>query len=212
MTYDPLTPPSGAQNISVTRPQITTNFTQLNTIFDNDHWKYNETVSARRGYHRQITYPVPLTVDPATSTNTGSLYTKADVNDTSARPQLYFQNINGVNNVWQITNRFHNSISNNGYWVFSNGTLGDKSLIAMWGNVPAATSSIPAIAFPTISNYVGAPIGFPNSCFGVFLSQFGNSATTAPKIIVDTFGTQQFTVKISAGVAGTVLYWFAVGN
>lgn len=212
MVYIPNTPANGAENISVSQPKIKENFNQLNTIFAEDHFTWNDTSSAKRGLHKQLTFPDVLAADPVIGSDLGILYPKADSKDTSARAQMYFENQTALGKVFQITNRFINSISNNGYLMLPNGTDTNKSIIIMWGNVPAATSAIPAIVFPTISNYVGGPVGFPTSCFGVFLTQLGNSASGAPTIILNAFGSTQFTVRISASVPGTVLYWLAIGN
>ena len=210
--YDPNVPVSGSENISVSQPKIMNNFQQLNTIFEFDHWTWNNATVANRGLHRQISFPSVLGADPAIGSNQGILYTKGDPNDVSARPQMYFENTTAGGKIFQITNRFINSQANNGYIILPNGTDTNRSIIVMWGNVNASSSSIPAIMFPTISNYTGAPQGFPNLCFGIFLTQEGPSASGAPTIILNTFGTQQFTVRISASVPGTTLYWLAIGN
>lgn len=217
MTYTPNTPANGAENISVSQPKITTNFQQLNTLFDRDHYAWNDLTSSNRALHRQITFPAPLVADPGTSTNRGSFYTKADVNDTSARPQLYFENINGVNAVQQITNRFKDA-SAQGYWMLPNGSPNQPSLILMWGfnTGPFSSGSSTLITFPqVITNYVypGLPAtGFPNNCFNVQITmEVGDNDTKTVNLSSTSITRTGFRVRANVTTFNAV-YWFAIGN
>jgi hypothetical protein len=213
MTYTPNTPANGAENIAISQPKITTNFQQLNTIFDADHYTWNFATSSQRGLHRQITFPAPLVADPSTSTLKGSFYTKEDVNDTSARPQLYFQNINGVNAVQQITNRFKDA-STEGYWMLSNGSLNNPSLIIMWGTITGLSSGTAITQnFHTIANYVGGPSGFPNNCFNVQLTLANQDNSTSPSKTATVYSISKTRFKYNLNSsANDAIYWFAIGN
>lgn len=217
MTYTPSTPASGAENISVSQPKIKANFESINTYIQRDHYAFDDLTSSLRGLHQQITFPAPLAVDPSTSSLRGSFYTKADVNDSSARPQLFFQNINGVNNVQQITNRFKDS-STQGYWMLPNGTLNHPSLILMWGfDVgPFSSSGSTLITFPqVITNYAypGLPAtGFPNNCFNVQITmEVGDNTTKTVNLSTSSITRTGFRVRASATTFNAV-YWFAIGN
>jgi hypothetical protein len=59
MTFDP-TIPNANHFISADQPQITINFSQLNSIFDIDHIKYDDGTAGNRGKHKQVTLIAPV--------------------------------------------------------------------------------------------------------------------------------------------------------
>ncbi len=92
MTYNPSIPAINTR-IDQTYNLITTNFTQLNNIFANDHYEWNFITAGDRGLHRKTTL-LEQGADPAAGANRGEVYTK-DVGgitelfyryDTSANP------------------------------------------------------------------------------------------------------------------------------
>ena len=211
MTYNPNIPNPG-DNISDSQPQIKINFQQLENIFGNDHFPWDYATAAQRGQHQQVNFPVPLVVDPSTNTNRGTLYTKADVNDTSARPQMYYQNINGVNAVQQVTNRFHDS-SANGYWMIPLGSITNPSIIFMWGKEASGVQGNNAVSFNTINNYNPPGTKFPTNVFNVQVQiiSSNNANPTAKSATVTSVTTSGFTAVLTEN-ATSGFYWFAIGN
>lgn len=59
MTFDP-TIPNATHFVSADQPQITINFSQLNSIFDIDHVKYNDATVGNRGKHKQVSLIAPV--------------------------------------------------------------------------------------------------------------------------------------------------------
>lgn len=102
MTYDP-TVPGATQRISDTQSPIQTNFDEANTIFDEDHYTYNDSSGAPpppglRGFHRKTTFN-DQAGDPTPQTDTYILYSKAD---SGGDVELF--GIDTNSNVTQLTN------------------------------------------------------------------------------------------------------------
>lgn len=93
--YDPNTP-TGTQNLSVAQPKIQNNFSQLNTIFNSDHYSFDNTDISSRGLHKKVTFPGVLVSDPVNVDEQGCLYTKS----VDAKTQLFFDN---ETQVYQLT-------------------------------------------------------------------------------------------------------------
>lgn len=74
MTYDPNTPVS-SHLVSVDISNMNTNFSQLNTIFNSDHFNYVSAPPSNRGQHKQITFPV-IPTPPVLVGDAGAVYTK----------------------------------------------------------------------------------------------------------------------------------------
>jgi hypothetical protein len=211
--YDPLIPQAN-DLISQSQADILNNFGQLESIFNTDHWTWDSTPSANRGLHRQISFPAALGSDPSLGSNVGYLFLKNDPNDTASKPQLYFKN---SSNTYQVSNRFRSS-GTTGYWMADNGsgTTG-STMITMWGSasIPSSpTSGQVPVAFPTMSNYTGAPIGFPNNLYNVQFSVQCTSSNNQPSVCIDTsgFSTTGFTIRYSSGGTAATVYWTAIGN
>ncbi len=97
MTYNPNIP-FGAQNISQGQVTIQTNFSQLETIFDNDHYTWDNATVANRGRHRQITIPAYI-ADPNPTNPSSVLYTKDAGGGFTG---LYFQNDSTAADVYPL--------------------------------------------------------------------------------------------------------------
>lgn len=207
MTFNPLIPQAN-NLISDSQSDILNNFTQQNTVFDNDHYTFNFATSANRGLHRKISFPASLGSDPALAGNAGYIFLKDDTNDTSLRPQVFYKN---NTETLQVTNRFH-SAANSGYIQLPGG------IIMMWGNVniPASpTSDQILVTFPTMANHIVGAAGFPTALFNVQFSLKCSSSASLPTVCIGTssFSTTGFQIRYSSGqgVASTC-YWYAIGN
>ncbi len=209
--YNPNIPNAG-DNISDSQPQIKINFQQLENIFGNDHFTWDDATTSQRGQHQQVNFPVPLVADPSTNTNRGTLYTKADVNDSSARPQMFYQNINGVNNVQQMTNRFKDT-GINGYWMMPLGSPNFPSLIFMWGKEASGVQGNNNVTFNTMANYTPVTVGFPNAVLNIQVQVISsnNANPTAKSATVANIATTGFTAVLTENATGG-FYWFAIGN
>lgn len=90
MTYDP-TVPGAAQRISDTQAPIQTNFSESNTIFNEDHYTFNDPSGAPpppglRGFHRKVTL-VEQAVAPSAFADIGTVYTA----DNGGRTDLFYR-------------------------------------------------------------------------------------------------------------------------
>lgn len=202
MTYDP-TIPILTNNISVDATQMQINFDQANTLFDNDHWTFNDANSANRGYHRQVYFPQASASDPAIGAFAGVFFNKNDTRDTSTKPQLFFKN----GSTYQITNRFFDA-STNGYYMLPTGVL------LMWGYRTGVATGTQTVTFPTIANYIysgGQTQGFPNALFNVQLTIENDSAQDGGSVYKSgTVDKKKFEFRVTTG--GGNVYWFAIGN
>lgn len=203
MTYTPDIP-KPTDNISTSQGQLRTNFNQLENIFSNDHYTWDDPTSggAYRGYHKQVYFPVASASNPSLGSFASVFFSKNDPNDASSRPQLYFKN---VTETLQVTNRFHSAVTN-GYVMLPGG------IILMWGFVANPGSGNHSQIFNVIANYTGGPAGFPNNCFNVQLTLNGTSSGTQNTILDqgNPFTKDEFFYRMSA--SGPDFYWFAIGN
>lgn len=85
MTYNP-TIPQANDLISQSQGQIQTNFSQADTIFDANHYTFDNATVANRGKHRYSSY-VEQGSDPATAAGDVAIYSK----DSGTRPVLFFR-------------------------------------------------------------------------------------------------------------------------
>jgi hypothetical protein len=202
MTYNPNIP-NATDNISVSQNDLKINFQQLENIFDNDHYTWDFATTANRGAHRQVNFKLPI-ADPAVVATESFVYSKADPKDTGNNSQLYFKNILGIK---QLTNRFLGSAID-GYAILSEG------IILMWGKEiggPFGSNQVP-VFFPTMTNYAGAPVGFPNNCFNVQCTGALLDNTAKSVGIRDgTLAANGFTAQLSSVSLGS-FFWFAIGN
>ena len=85
MTYNPSIPQPG-DVISQSQGQILTNFSQLDTVFAQDHIELDDSTAADRGKHKQVTLK-KLSAGPATTSTEIALYTK----DVSGTTRLFYR-------------------------------------------------------------------------------------------------------------------------
>lgn len=201
MTYDP-TIPAASDILSQSQVDIQTNFSELNSLFNRDHFKWNDATSSFRGYHRQITFPKVRSSAPPATGDTGILFPLADTKDTSLRTQLYF--VNQSSSI-QVTNRF--AAATDPGWIMLN--KGIIFIWAFWANTGSGTQNVD---FPVIPNLVGASGGgFPNTCLSVTCTAVQNDNTAKPVAIkTGSLSATKFTIKLSdTSIDG--IYYFAVG-
>lgn len=150
MTYNPAIPQS-TDLISNSQPQILTNFSQLNTLFDLNHFTWNDGTTGNRGLHRKIDFPTPTTVSAPTG-NDSVLYPKTVAGAT----ELFFDNATVST---QLTGGA-SSLAGSGYVTFPGG------LIMQWGVTSVSGSGT-----------VTYPLAFPNAVFIVQITPENNSRT-----------------------------------
>lgn len=212
MTYNPLIP-IGTDNISVDRGYMQINFQQANLLFNNDHFTFDDATLANRGYHRQVYFPEATIGNPSLGGFAGVFFCQNDPLDTSSKPQLYWKN---SSNTYQISNRFRSSGSS-GYWMMDNGGgTTSTMMIMMWGSasIPSSGSGTVTVTFPTMTNYTGAPTGFPNNNYNVTLGIQSSSAGNFASICIDTsgFSTTGFKLRYTGGTVASTVFWQAIGN
>lgn len=185
MTYN-ANIPQPTDNLSVSQGQLLGNFMALDSIFNLDHFTWDDTTNggAYRGFHRKITLPVVQPSDPATPVSS-VLYTKTVTN-----AELFFKN--AANVVTQLTGLPQN-IVNNGSYTFPGG------LIIKFG-----TQLIPNSG-PNVGKVVyGTP--FPTQTFSIVITG-NNFSSEASK--VDAFTNAGFTSN--SNINGNIFY-ISIGN
>lgn len=193
MTYNPSIP-QGSDNLSTSQGQILNNFTQLNNIFDFNHFTWNDPTSANRGLHRKIDFPSPTTVAPPAG-NASVLYPKT----VSAVTSLYFDNAVGSSVVWR-------GGSTNGLVSVSSSNL----------TLPNGLQFSYGIGTTNGSGDATVSFNFPNNLYSATLTRVitgGNNRGfvewgSAP---TKTSGAVRMLDSSGSGIAGT-FHWFAVGN
>ncbi len=91
MTYNPSIP-QPTNLISNSQSQLLANFGQLNTQFGVDHDKFNTGSGNGTGWHKQVTFIAPLSMDPTPASGQGIAYTKT----VSGAEQLFYINSEGA--------------------------------------------------------------------------------------------------------------------
>lgn len=223
--YDPLIPAAN-DLISDSQADIQNNFSELNTLYDVDHQKWNAGTAAYRGKHKKMTFPEAYTsgTAPALGSDLGILFPQIDPKESaSPRPQMYWKNQQGGGTTFQVTNRFYNATT--GYYMLPFGTAANPSLIFMWGIVAAslftnaAGASFFDVTLPSMSNYAYTgpqTAGFPNNLLNVQLTTSYDDGTN--KVVhLDNSGLPP--TKESFRILMTVnktdfdfVHWFAIGN
>lgn len=185
--------PQPNDNLSTSQGQLLNNFGQLNTIFAFDHYTWNDATTGSRGFHKKVTFPVPITI--AAPTGTSSVFYSKLV---SSVPSPYFDTAAGSRCLWyggsttgavSITT---GSTPSNGKMIFPNG------ITLQWGS--AAVTDNVAVSFPYT---------FPNNCFNVTLCGVRDSITQR-LLWLKSFTTSNFTVRTDS--SGFSVSWIAIGN
>lgn len=185
MTYDPNIP-QASDLISQSQSQIQTNFSQADSIFDQDHFTFDDATVADRGKHRQSTY-VELGADPTTAADEIALYSK----DTSGSTRLYLRQ-ESAGTVVQMSGRDPTAGS-------SGETFLPGGLLLKWGNIVSASNA-------STQNF-STP--FPNNCYVVVVTE--NIASSLSTVGVNGFTTTGFTFRTGAG-GGVPITYIAIGN
>lgn len=157
--------PQGVDNLSVSQGQILNNFDQLAILFDNDHFTWDNSVSANRGYHRQVTFKVPLSVDPSISGNDSQIYSKI----ISGVTQLFFANSSGAN---QLTG-LPTTVGTNGSFTLPNGFIVKFGRFTIPSGNLITTVTFPGGAFPNnvlLVPVIGNTDANPSNGAGIKLS------------------------------------------
>lgn len=198
MTFNPAIP-QATDLISNSQPQLLTNFGQLNTIFDEDHFTWNDGTDggADRGLHRQVTIPVPLVADPTVTGDDAQIYTKAVAGFT----EPFYANSTDAATMWY------------------GGTTDGLVTTTVGGNKSNGSMEFPVkTKLKWGSQLLGSGIGqtvtfdsaFPTSCASVQISIIDPGATSIIAVVQQgSISRTSFGVNTSAPV--TILYW-AVGK
>lgn len=195
MTYNPGIP-NPTDLISNSQSAIKTNFTQLNTIFDEDHYKWNDAETANRGLHRKVSI---ADVDaPGAQVNPASIiYTKSVTGVISP----YFKNAVGDSVIWRggSSNGLASSTLNgpftSGSFVFPNG------VIMKWGYATNKTDGS-NINMNAVSPAFAA-------CSMVQVTGIANTDDDE-SLWVSNYTASNITVRTSFGSVN--VQWFAIGN
>ena len=188
--------PQGTDNLSNSQVQMLNNFTELNTIFDADHYTWNNITSANRGLHRQVTLPAVLGADPTPAGAASSIYSKTF----SAATTLFFANSAGNGALWYGgTGPGKVTSTTAGNDSVGTMTLGN-GIIFKWGVFNVSTASTPYL-FVT---------PFPTACFQVLVSS-GSAAGTIDISVVDgTIAAAGFSARVNSGTHPC--HFIAIGN
>jgi hypothetical protein len=182
MSYNPAIPQS-TDLISNSQPQILANFSQLNTIFDFNHFTWNDATAANRGLHRKIDFPTPTTVSAPTG-NDSVLYPKT----VAAATELVFDNA-----------ALSMQITNSALAVASGeGMLPGGLLIKCGSGSILNGNSTQAVVFTT---------AFPTGTLSVVCGP-DNTNTIIQSDLVTTAG---FNAKRLGTSGSASFYWIAIG-
>lgn len=202
MTYNPSIPQTGTR-IDATYNLITTNFSQLNTIFANDHYEWNYATTSKRGRHKQVFFDGNPPALPSISTGQsvifgfgGELFQRANADATQT--QLTYQG----NPIWK-----GGSLGGNGLVTSTQSQSGrmalPNGLYFIWGFQANPVDN-------TAVNFQGG--GFPNNCFSVVCTPV-RAGTTERSFYISTGSVTKakFNVRTDSSDFDGV-YYFAVGN
>lgn len=175
MTFNNSIPQPG-DFISQSQSQILTNFAQLYTVFGQDHIEYDDSTTADRGKHKQVTMK-ELAVAPATTATEMALYTK----DVSGTTRLFYRQPSSGTEV-QMTGAF--LAAQNGHSLLFGG------IKIVWGrDTIASGTGTKAVTF--VSAFSGAP-------YSVVATPY---ASTIPGSSPREFGIQDATIALGGFTA-----------
>lgn len=146
MTYNNSIPQPG-DFISQSQSQILTNFSQLYSVFAQDHIEYDDSTATDRGKHKQVTLK-ELAIKPGTTATEIALYTKA----VSGTTQLFYETSTGTE--VQMTGPF--TAAQNGHCLLSMGLkmVWGRDTVPSGGNTKAVTyvSAFGAAPYSVVTN------------------------------------------------------------
>lgn len=188
--------PQATDNLSTSQGQILNNFTQLDTIFNIDHFKFDDNNTSARGMHRQINFPTTLVSDPTLSGAASEIYTKT----ISAVGEAFFANSTDASCIWRGGTGSGKVATGPGIITFPNG------LIIQW-DFEGSISNGATITFPT--PFVSAPEFV--SPFAVYTSGVPNIASTNNGSVTNLNFTISYRSAQGAAVFNQPIYWLAIG-
>ena len=194
MTYTPDVPLPN-QKPSVSQPIMRTNFNQLNTVFDDNHYAFNNATNA--GDHRFSRY-IPV-VNPIAGAGNGVVY----VETLAGVPELKWHRNGGSHVQMSGPDPLNNAF---GYTFLPGGML------MMWGTRTTPGSPAPysfTISFPQI----GGMDPFTGSPYNVQISWRRILHPGSPDVVyLDTssYTTSDFTVTITSSEIDKIS-WLAIG-
>jgi hypothetical protein len=197
MSYNPSIP-LRTDFLSVSQGQIKTNFSQLNTVFGNDHVPFDS--GTNPGLHNHVTIPNAST-DPTISGNTIEMYMKA-LGGIGA-PFLASSASTGV--MWSGGTTYPSVTAvtggngSNGYIRFPNG------IMIQWGNGMGSGSNPYSLNFAT---------PFANACFAVIPVGYvgSNLVTMAVRPGALSKTAFQYQSGNSGSIANVSVMYIAIGN
>lgn len=194
MTYNPNIPQPNDRPAQ-SQGQILTNFTQLNTIFDENHVTFNNVTVADRGKHKFVVIK-RNGGDPTTAGTDTALYTKSS----SGTSQLFWR-FQGDGSVVRITNSIPPFAVQNGYTWLPGG------MMLQWGTANVNQDGTGNIVFPTPFS------GVPYVVLPVIQRSIGSvnavvACVRTGTITANGFGT--LLLPISPADIRTI-YWAAIG-
>lgn len=204
MTYNPGIPQPN-DLLSTSQPQIQTNFSQANTIFDANHFTFDSATAANRGKHRKVVV-VEQATSPGTALDEMAIYTK----DVGGITQLFLQraNIAPAGADIQLTP----AVLGDPQLVGTNGTTFLPGGFIMKFGLTSANGT-------TAITWAGLGLtNFPNNCFLVIGQPSTNAGPNAANDYVYTFGvsTTGFSAtgvrRITLQATPVNFYFIAIGN
>jgi len=185
--------PQGTDNISTSQGQLLNNFGQLDTIFANDHYTWDDITTANRGYHKQVFFPSTRAA-PTVSGTQSMIYSKT----ISGVAEPYFTNSSADNVMWRggsssgVVTPTLNSGLGNGKIVFPNFTI-------QWGYAASVSDG----------NTISFPAAFTTKCSHVNIC--GQRSNTQERSLwVQSFNSTGFVVRTDSGGIGVL--WIAIGD
>lgn len=185
--------PQGTDKPSQSYVQIASNFTDLDTVFNNNHIGFSQPQD--RGEHRRVTFNSVI-ADPGAANPKANLYIKT----AGGSSQLFFENFNnalGANVQRQMTNL---TIVNAGT---NHGVTLPSGIILNWGNGVCA-GGIATVTFAVA--YTVGTVAFPVVC-GLANSASNNNA------VVDIGSLPTNTsFRVRTTQATGQFYYYAIGS
>jgi hypothetical protein len=191
MTYNPSIPNAG-DLISDSQSQIKTNFSQMNTVFGNNHVPPTDGTAANRGKHNLCTL-IEQPSDQVTAASEGVIYTK----DYNGSTNLFWRpESNGT--AVLLTNNLTPTAATNGY------TFLPGRLVIQWGtqNIPSQTNTVIVFNVP-----------FASPAYNIQLSH-SRATGGSPQsvwVVTGTLTNSQMTVYSTTTNTNPV-FWMAIGR
>lgn len=211
MTFNPAIPQTGTR-IDQTYNLITTNFSESNTIFGNDHYAFNDANVARRGRHKHVFFPGNSPGFPTVGAGQ-SLLTSVNAELVQWKEGTLASDATYVtwekNPIWKGNVNTTSAAppgGDTGLVVYTSNSNGiaiklPNGVVMQWGSV---NTGIANVTFPTT---------FPTAALSIQLTVSGNVNGTATAIVrASTLTTSSFDLLITTSVAYSKIYWFAIGN